>query len=58
MLLNDAINRAREELIFCKNLDLVYGNAVDIYKNKRNIDLIYQTQCILIARKTLLDQVV
>ena len=24
-----------------KNLDLVNGNAVDIYKNKKNIDLIY-----------------
>jgi len=41
MLLNDAINRAREELIFLKNLELVYGNAVDIYKNETNIDLIY-----------------
>ena len=41
MLLNDAINRAREELIFLKNLDLVNGNAIDIYKNKKNIDLIY-----------------
>ena len=27
--------------IFLKNLDLVYGNAVDIYKNETNIDLIY-----------------
>jgi len=41
LLLSDAINRATKELIFLKNLDLVYGNAVDIYKNQRNIDLIY-----------------
>ena len=41
MLLNDAINRARKELIFLKNLVLAYGNAIDIYKNARNIDLIY-----------------
>ena len=40
MLLNDAINRAREELIFL-NLNLVHGNAIDIYKNTTNIDLIY-----------------
>ena len=30
MLLNDAINRAREELIFLKNLVLTYGNAIDM----------------------------
>ena len=41
MLLNDAIHRARDELIFLTNLDLVHGNAVDIYKNTKNIDLIY-----------------
>ena len=41
MLLNDAINRAREELIFLKNLVLAHGNAIDIYKNARNVDLIY-----------------
>ena len=41
MLLNDAINRAREELIFLKNLVLTHGDAIDIYKNTRNIDLIY-----------------
>jgi len=41
MLLNDAINRARKELIFLKNLVLAHGNAIDIYKNARNIDLIY-----------------
>ena len=41
MLLSDAIHRARDELIFLTNLDLVHGNAVDIYKNTKNIDLIY-----------------
>ena len=41
MLLNDAIHRARDKLIFLTNLDLVHGNAVDIYKNTKNIDLIY-----------------
>ena len=41
MLLNDAINRAREKLIFLKNLVLAHGNAIDIYKNARNVDLIY-----------------
>ena len=41
MLLNDAINRAREELIFLKNLVLSHGDAINIYKNTRNIDLIY-----------------
>ena len=41
ILLNDAIHRARDELIFLTNLDLVHGNAVDIYKNTKNIDLIY-----------------
>ena len=41
ILLNDGINRAREELIFLKNLVLTHGDAVDIYKNTRNIDLIY-----------------
>jgi 16S rRNA (guanine1516-N2)-methyltransferase len=41
MLLNDAISRARKELIFLKNLVLAHGNAIDIYKNARNIDLIY-----------------
>ena len=41
MLLNDAIYRAREELIFLKNLVLAHGNAIDIYKNAKNVDLVY-----------------
>ena len=41
MLLNDAIYRARDELIFLRNLVLAHGNAIDIYKSAENIDLIY-----------------
>jgi 16S rRNA (guanine1516-N2)-methyltransferase len=41
MLLNDAIYRAKEELNFLENLNLVHGNAVDLYNNTENIDLIY-----------------
>ena len=32
MLLNDAIDRAKNKLIFLSNLKLVHGNAIDIYK--------------------------
>ena len=41
MLLNDAIYRARDELFFLRNLVLFHGNAIDIYKSAKNIDLIY-----------------
>ena len=41
MLLNDAIDRAKNELIFLSNLKLIQGNAIDIYKTNKDIDLIY-----------------
>ena len=41
LLLNDAINRAKIKLNFLDNLNLIYGNALDIYKNTQNIDVIY-----------------
>ena len=41
MLLSDAIFRAKGELHFLENLELIHGNAVEVYKNTKNIDLIY-----------------
>ena len=41
LLLNDAINRAKIELSFLDNLNLIHGNALDAYKNTQNIDVIY-----------------
>ena len=41
MLLNDAIDRAKNKLIFLSNLKLIHGNAIDIYKTTKDIDLIY-----------------
>ena len=41
LLLNDAIYRAKEELNFLENLELLNGNAIEIYKQTKNIDVIY-----------------
>ena len=41
MLLSDAIYRAKDKLHFLKNLELIHGNAIEVYKKTKNIDLIY-----------------
>ena len=41
LLLSDAINRAKIKLNFLDNLNLIHGNALDIYKKTQNIDVIY-----------------
>ena len=41
LLLSDAINRAKIKLNFLDNLNLIHGDALDIYKKTNNIDVIY-----------------
>ena len=41
LLLSDAINRAKIKLNFLDNLNLIHGNALDVYKIIQNIDVIY-----------------
>lgn len=41
LLLSDAIDRAKIKLSFLDNLNLIHGDALDVYKSMQNIDVIY-----------------
>ena len=41
LLLSDAINRAKTKLNFLDNLNLIHGDALDVYKIIEDIDVIY-----------------
>jgi len=54
LLLSDAINRAKIKLNFLDNLNLIHGDALDIYKKTQNIDVIYLDPMYPIKKKNAL----
>ena len=54
LLLSDAINRAKTKLNFLDSLNLIHGDALDIYKKTQNIDVIYLDPMYPIKKKNAL----